>query len=123
MSGVNADRADLVGNPAISSDRPLAQRLKQDFNTAAFAPNRIGTFGNTGRNIMRAPGAATFDFGLLKNLPVTEKIRLQYRAEAFNVLNRVNFAAPNGNQSAPTFGSITSAGDPRVLQMALKLLF
>jgi hypothetical protein len=66
---------------------------------------------------------ASFRLGSLKSIPVTEKMRVQFRAEAFNVLNRVNFANPNNNRSSPTFGVITSAVDPRVLQMALKFMF
>jgi hypothetical protein len=122
-SGVNLDRADLIGSPSLPSGRTLNQILHEYFNVTAFAPNRIGTFGNTGRNSLRGPGAATVDFGLLKNIPVTEKMRVQFRAEAFNVLNRVNFSNPNNNQSSPTFGVITNASDPRVLQMALKFMF
>jgi hypothetical protein len=122
-SGVNADRADLVGDPHLQGDQSTAERIARFFNTAAFAPNGGGTFGNVGRHSMRGPGSATTDLGLVKNTTITERTRVQLRAETFNVMNRVNLAGPNANQSAATFGTITNAYDPRVVQIALKFIF
>lgn len=122
-SAVNNDRADLIGNPHLDTGRSRGELVAKYFNTAAFAPNAPGTFGNAGRNILRGPGDATVDFGVIKNLYLTERHRLQYRCEIFNLFNRVNLNNPNANQSANTFGTITGAGSPRVLQMALKYMF
>lgn len=123
QSGTNQDRADLVGNPFLDTGRPRGEQVLRYFNTAAFATNAAGTFGTVGRNIMSGPGLMNFDFGLVKNIPFSERIRLQFRAEVFNATNRVNLANPNTNQSSPQFGFITSAGSPRVSQLALKLSF
>lgn len=122
-SGVNQDRADLVGNPFLDTGRSRDELIRQYFNTAAFVPNAPGTFGTVGRNIMRGPGDANVDLALVKNFPLREAWKLQLRGEAFNVLNRVNLGNPNTNATSPQFGVITSAGSPRVIQLALKLLF
>jgi hypothetical protein len=123
FSGVNADRADLIGNPYLPTDRSRSDLINRYFNTDAFAFNAIGTFGTSGRNILRDPGTISTDVGLFKNIPIGEKHRIQFRAEAFNVINRVNLGSPNANRSAAAFGRITSAGSPRVIQLALKYQF
>lgn len=122
-SGVNGDRADLVGNPFLDTGRPRGQLVLEYFNKAAFAQNAPGTFGNSGRNILRGPGRANVDFGVIKNIAVSESNRIQFRAEVFNLFNRVNLGDPNANQSSGTFARITSAGSPRVIQLALKYFF
>jgi len=123
QSATNNDRADLVGNPYLDTSRSRDELIRRYFNTEAFTVNRAGTFGNVGRNILRGPGDATVDFGLFKNFPLTERVRLQVRGEFFNLFNRVNLGNPIGNASAANFGQITSAGNPRVAQLALKLNF
>ena len=123
QSGTNQDRADLTGDPFLSSSRSRDEVLSRYFNTAAFAQNPAGTFGTSGRNIVSGPGDATIDFGLVKVVPLTERLRLQFRGEFFNFLNRVNLGNPNTNASSAQFGRITSAGSPRVVQIALKLSF
>lgn len=123
QSGTNQDRADLTGNPFLSSSRSRDEVLAKYFNPAAFAQNPAGTFGTSGRNFLNGPGEATIDFGLVKAVPLTERFRLQIRGEFFNFLNRVNLGNPNTNASSAQFGRITSAGSPRVVQIALKLSF
>ena len=93
-----------------------------------FALPEIGGFGKSGKGSLRAPGLATWDMGVFKNIPMRENLRLQFRAEFFNVFNRVNYKAPNqtnqtDNVSAGGFGSIRGANDPRIGQLALKILF
>jgi hypothetical protein len=120
ISGIGNDYADQVGDPS----RPAgANRLLQYFNTAAFVPAALGTFGSVGRNSLRGPGFFDVDASLFKNFAVKERWRLQFRGEVFNVQNRANFSNPTATVSSGTFGRITSAGDPRVLQLALKLAF
>ncbi|MFN9261875.1 MAG: TonB-dependent receptor domain-containing protein [Acidobacteriota bacterium] len=123
QSGVNQDRADLIGNPFLDTGRPRGELVQRYFNPAAFATNAPGTFGTVGRNIMSGPGLINLDFGAVKNFAITERIRLQFRGEIFNITNRVNLNNPNTNQSSPQFGLITSAGSPRVSQLALKVNF
>jgi hypothetical protein len=112
------DRPNLVGNPELSDPTTL-----QWFNTAAFAFPPPGTFGNAGRNILDGPGFQNVNASLLKNTRITERVNLQFRAEAFNLFNHPNFNLPDNFLGSPTFGRITSARDPRHIQFGLKLLF
>jgi hypothetical protein len=124
FSGVGADRADYIGGQAsLPSNRSHGQLISQFFNVAAFAPNAPGTFGNSGKNILRGPRLFNTDLSLLKNFKLAERATLQFRSEFFNVFNNVNFNAPQSSLSAAAKGTITSAGDPRILQFALKLMF
>jgi hypothetical protein len=120
ISGIGNDFADQIGDPTRPSG---ANKLAQYFNTAAFAPAALGTFGNAGRNNLRGPGFFNVDTSIFKNFNITEKRYLQFRAEAFNIENRANFQNPTSTVSSGTFGKITAANDPRVLQFALKLFF
>ena len=72
---------------------------------------------------MIGPGLEEFDFSLQKEVPLRERVRLQFRAEAYNLLNHPNFNIPNRIAFTANFGSIASAQDSRQLQFALKLLF
>ena len=123
QSAVNADRADLVGNTQILGDRSKAAMIQQYFNKSAFKVNAVGTFGNAGRNIMIGPGLENIDFGAIKTFAIRDRYKLQLRAEAFNLFNHANFNNPNANVSAGTFATITGAGAPRVLQVAMKAMF
>jgi hypothetical protein len=112
------DRPNVVGNPELSS--PTTDRW---FNTGAFAFSAPGTFGNAGRNILDGPGYQSVNVSLMKTTALTERVNLQFRAEAFNLFNHPNFNLPDNFLGSPTFGRITSARDPRHLQFGLKLLF
>jgi hypothetical protein len=94
------------------------------FNTALFARNAVGTFGNTAKSILQGPGLFDTDLGLIKDTRISERAKVQFRAEFFNVFNNVNFANPTFTTvGTATYGKITSAGDPRILQLALKFSF
>lgn len=105
----------------------------QWFNPAAFVNPALYTFGNTPRAIsqFRNPGAVIVDLSVFKNFVITERLKLQFRAEAFNAPNHVNLGTPNGSFGAgPTgtnnndaFGRITGSRDPRLMQLGLKLIF
>jgi hypothetical protein len=78
------------------------------------------------RRFFGGPGINDFDMALLKDTKITEDMKLQFRAEAFNILNHAQFMNPSGNFNNPVpggFGYVTSARDPRIMQLALKLLF
>ena len=125
QSGVNLDRADLVGDPDLPGDRNRDEVIAQYFNTAAFAQNPAGTFGTSERNVLRGPGYANVDFGLFKDFRgLKGSHKIQFRTEVFNLFNRQNLANPDANLSSPGFGRITNTvGDPRVVQLALKYVF
>ena len=119
----NRDRPNLVGDPKLSSDRPRGEVIAKFFNTSAFVENPLKTYGNSGRNNLIGPGFANVDFGLLKNIAVRESQRVQFRAEFFNLFNRVNLNPPTTTLTSPTFGRILSSLDARRIQFALKYLF
>jgi hypothetical protein len=117
-------------NPAFSGPVILGNP-NEWFNPAAFLapPNSSGFYGNLGRDTLLGPGLATWDLSFLKDIPVRERFRLQFRAEWFNVLNRPNFNTPNAvvftpSGVSPTAGLITSTStSSRQTQFALKLLW
>jgi hypothetical protein len=119
-TGTGGQRADLVGNPILSSSRPRGERVLQWLNPTAFALNALGTFGTQGRNMWRGPGYASTDFGVHKNFSISESMKAQFRFEVFNAFNRVNLNGPDANRSSGNFMRITSAQDPRILQFALR---
>lgn len=127
FSGVDLDRADFAGTSIsqarLDPGRPHGQLIQEYFNPAVFVPNALGTFGNSGKNILRGPGMFDTDFGAIKNTKVTERLSVQFRAEFFNLFNNVNFNQPDNSIADSTVAQITSAGNPRILQFALKLIY
>jgi hypothetical protein len=123
LSGVGWDFADRVPgvSPSLNTGRPHGQLVQEYFNTAAFQQNALGTFGNSGRNILFGPGLCNLDVGLLRIIPLKqEKYHLIFRAESFNVTNTPHFALGPQLIPSPSFGQITGALDPRILQFAMK---
>ncbi|MEX2264284.1 MAG: TonB-dependent receptor [Bryobacteraceae bacterium] len=117
--GWPSSRADIVGDPKVSNPS-----IAQWFNPAAFAVPAPFTYGNSARNLLFGPGFFNWDAAVFKNTALTEKVRLEFRAEFFNILNHPNFGIPASNISVPaTVGRISSATDPRDIQFALRLAF
>ena len=80
--------------------------------------------GNAPRNLLRGPGLFSLDMAVMKMIAVRENVRFQLRGEFFNAFNRPNFGNPRNNQrQSSRFGKIERAGDPRIIQIALKVLF
>jgi len=103
-------------------------RVDHWFDPHAFTLPIPGTFGNVSRGVFRGPGLTNIDTSLFKRFRLSERFNLQFRAEAFNLLNHSNFFYPNpvvfqGSSYSDTAGQITSAANSRQLQFALKLLF
>ena len=122
LSGVGFDRANLVGDPHLSHSS-RADLINQYFNRAAFQPNAQGAFGNSGRNILAAPGAVTLNVSLSKSFAIRERHSLQLRGDAFNLPNRPNFSAPNNTLTSVAFGRITGASSGRIMQVSAKYMF
>ena len=112
------DRPNLVGNPAVSD--PSADTW---FDTRAFEMPPFGSFGSAGRNLLEGPGHATWNVSLVRTIQPTERMSVQFRAEAFNLFNRGNLDLPDSFFGSPTFGQVLSTDSPRRLQLGLKLLF
>jgi len=97
------------------------------FDTSCFATQPLYTFGNSGVGILRGPGTHQFDWSLLKNVPLDEKRRFQFRTEFFNIFNTPQFNRPSAALGSTTFGRVSSAGQKvnflrteRHIQFALK---
>lgn len=143
ITGANAytaTRPNYVPGQSVSVPHPTPLKW---FNTGAFQNPSDYTFGNVPRTLprLRAPGTENFDFSIFKTTEITERFKLQLRAEAFNVLNHTNLGIPNTTFSAAanplvggngvgggpntngSFGVISTAADGRSLQIAGKLIF
>ncbi len=124
----SSQRPNLVPGVSIYAAN---QTIDNWFNPAAFVLPAKGAWGNLGRNIARGPGYYEFDTALQKKFALTERFKLNFRAEAFNLFNDPIYASPSGNISSSGFGRITSilntgavgTGTPRRLQFALRLDF
>jgi hypothetical protein len=92
-------------------------------NPAAFAQPATGTLGNLGRGSIAGPGSWQFDVALSRTFRFGEAQRMEFRAEAFNVTNSLRMNNPETNFTRNTFGQVTSARDPRIMQFALKYFF
>jgi hypothetical protein len=117
--GFGVQRPNLVDDPALPADQRTPSRW---FNTAAFTAAPVFTIGSSSRNPVRGPSYRDVDLALIRRVPIHGGTALELRAEVFNLLNTPNFGAPNGVQGTAAFGTITSALDPRVAQLALKLV-
>jgi hypothetical protein len=117
--GYGVQRPNLIANPNTPSVRSVAQW----FNTAAFVAVPQFKLGNATRNPVRGPGLQDADLMIGKTFRVTEQVALEFRAEVFNVSNTTPLNDPNGSFGSAAFGSITSAGNPRDFEFALKVHF
>jgi hypothetical protein len=97
--------------------------LGEWFNPAAFAAPALGTFGNAGHNDVVGPGRTNLNTSLFKDFQIKERATIEFRFETFNTLNHTQWQNPSTTFGSGNFGVITSAYDPRVLQLALKLMF
>jgi hypothetical protein len=96
---------------------------KPYFNTSFFSNEQLGQFGNCRRRFFHGPGLNNFNMALLRTFKFTESKDLQFRFEAFNVFNHAQFTNPSGEINSGTFGEVTNARDPRIMQVALKFTF
>lgn len=114
------ERPNRIGSGVLTS----GQSINEWFNVAAFTSPEEYTFGNSGRNILRGPGLTNTDLGLSRIIPVTERIHMEFRAEAFNLFNTPQFGLPNATLGTSTVGTITTTlNAQRELQFALRVAF
>jgi hypothetical protein len=140
---INSDRANIGRTGQRAQPRPvdspfLGHRLDQWFDTREYDLPALGTFGALGRNTLRQDGVENVDFSVLKNFALAGGKAFQFRAEFFNLLNHPNFDAPNATLSTVVpldatigdprrtpggFGTVNSAGPPRIIQLGFKFAF
>jgi hypothetical protein len=120
FAGFGTQRPNRVADPNLPSSEQTTARF---FNTAAFTTAPQFTLGNSSRNPVRGPGYRNADVALIKRIYFGESKNLELRGEVFNLTNTPPLGAPNMVVGTPGFGSITTAGDPRVFQLGAKLNF
>ena len=124
FTGTGGQRADFLGGtPALSSSRPHAEMIARWFDRDPIHDECVGYVRQLGQGISGTRELFNTDFSAIKSTKLTERASLQFRAEFFNFFNNVNFGGPNSTVTSANFGRITSAGIPRILQGALKLIF
>ena len=124
-----APRVNIIANPVL----PKSQRtFGENFNIAAIALPAVGTLGNADRYVFRGPGMENFDLSLLKNFTLYERLHFQLRVATFNTFNHTQFTTVNtaavfnvstGAQTNTKLGAFTGAGDPRQMQLGIRLVF
>jgi hypothetical protein len=114
--------------PDVTGPITIIDSVDRWFDTTAFTA--VPRFGNLGRNVVIGPGFNNTDFSVLKNTRLSERIRMQFRAEFFDLFNHANFGPPGNVVGTPTFGRITAtrfptgeSGSSRQIQFGLKLVF
>lgn len=121
VCGNNANLPNVSGNPNLSKSDRTVNRW---FDTSVLSIPAQYTIGNAGRGLIWGPGLKSWDMTISKFFAITERIRVQYRAEAYNLSNSPYFSNPNVTLGAGTFGRVTGVGNsPRQMQMALKVIF
>jgi len=139
-TGIGSDRAQWPGTSPYQKGActGVTTACRQWLNRSAFSVPAVGTFGDVGKGQFIGPGFWDWDMSAVKNIAVTERLQMQFRAEFFNTFNHTNFSlnaagvtsggttsasVVQANPSLASFGEITGAADPRILQFALKLTF
>jgi hypothetical protein len=114
-----ATRPNRVAGQSVSGPKTV----KEWFNTGAFAAPAQGFFGNASTGSITGPGTIVFDMAFYKAFNIGERARFQFRSEFFNIFNHTNFANVSTALGSGNFGEVTSARDPRILELALRFEF
>ena len=120
FAGFGTQRPNLIASASLPSAQQTTARW---FNTEAFSIAPQFTLGTSSRNPVRGPRLRNLDLALVKQSFITEKRNVEFRAEVFNLTNTPPLGNPNVIFGSPGFGSISSAGDPRIVQFGLKFNF
>ena len=123
ITGFYSSRPNLVGEPNKNQPHTANQWVTRSPFQQLDPVAQAGQFGNEGRNVVRGPGFENVDLSLFKSFSLGESRRLQFRAECFNLLNHANLRLPQNDLESPAFGQILQAGSPRLLQLAVKVVF
>jgi hypothetical protein len=124
--GGGGDRPNVISNPKANVPASTVAGQVAFFNPAAYVTQAAGTAGNSPRNPLHAAGIQHVDGSLGKIFPIHDRLNLNFKAEAFNILNSVVFSSPNAGITSSTFGKITATRadyNPRLVQFALRLEF
>ncbi len=117
----NTERPNQIANGNLST-----KTVGKWFNTSSYVGQTLGTVGNERRNQISGPGLERVDLSLFKTIPIVERVKMEFRTEAFNVMNTAQFAFPNASLGNAAFGIISAtnnAYNPRILQFAVRFKF
>ena len=120
FAGFGTQRPNRIADPNLPASEQTTARF---FNTTAFSVAPQFTLGNSSRNPVRGPHYSNADMAIIRRFPFGETRNVEFRTEVFNLTNTPPLSAPNVVLGSAGFGSITSAGDPRVIQFGLKVNF
>jgi hypothetical protein len=125
VTGLTNDyRGEAFLRPNVSGSQSTSQTIDNYFAGYTFTtPPPSAPFGNLGRNAFRAPSLEQWDMAVDKNFAITERARLQFRSEFFNLPNHTNFGIPNTTSTSAAFGTIRTTYPSRQIQFGLKLMF
>jgi hypothetical protein len=133
LTGVGLDRPNVVAGVPAYIHSGHTSKLFQWVDPARYTQNQVGTFGNAGHFSLRTPSYFDVDTAISRKFNIGERGAIEARVEAFNLTNHPNFGGPtpstgvglgpNATVTSSNFGRITTAGDPRILQGALKFTF
>jgi hypothetical protein len=122
--GIGTGTNGLASRPDCTGQAISGTKTRESwFNTGAFSAPAFGFFGNCGTGLIRGPGENTWNWSLFKTFPIKERLRLQFRAEFFNIWNHTNFSSVSTTYGAGNFGQVNGALDPRQIEFALRLQF
>jgi len=121
--GLSISSPGLASRPNVVGTLSYPHTVAQWFNTSAFAAPAWGFFGNAGPGTIRSPSENVWNWSLYKTFPITERLKLQFRGEFFNIFNHTSLGNVDTSVGSGTYGQITSALNPRILEFALRLTF
>ncbi len=132
LTGENLDRPNVVPGVANAAPHTLAEWFNPALfaggcNNAAYASNQycvpLGTFGDAGRDLFHGPGTIQWDMSASRKFSFSERFKLEYKAEFFNIMNHANWNGPSAGLTSSTYSWVTAFGGPRLIQMSLKMFF
>jgi hypothetical protein len=123
LSGGGTQRADVTGDWRLPGGRSFDEQRTRYFNTGAFRPSAVGSFGDSARNLVVGPGTWNLDLGIFKTTRINERFSWQLRWELFNAFNHANLGNPVVSLASAANGQINSVSGPRIMQVGLKLRF
>ena len=121
--GLSLSDQGLASRPNVASPYRRVGRVDEWFDTTVFAAPAYGTYGDARNGTIRGPGYTSFNASLYKTFPIHDRLALQVRAEAFNALNHPNFRSVDTGLGDGSYGQVNSAGDPRIMEFAMKVTF
>jgi hypothetical protein len=123
LSEEGTDHASQIGKSYLGGGRSRGQQIAEWFNTQAYELNAVGTYGTVGNATVRGPGGRYWDMSFFRDFPIGERFKLQYRFDGSNIFNHTVINEPNSTYGSSAFGVIGGTQNPRILQMALRLVF